>query len=109
MANVQNSGSEQSTVKAAIPLSFSSGDSHYAMNINMSGDIALESSTGQNIKLGTAAQLVYSESAAAAVGNGGFKTTTADGEYIYGSLANAISASSDGYVDCLMIILDLIL
>lgn len=101
VANVQNSGSEQSTVKAAIPLSFSSGDSHYAMNINMSGDIALESSTGQNIKLGTAAQLVYSESAAAAVGNGGFKTTTADGEYIYGSLANAISASSDGYVELL--------
>ena len=101
VANVQNSGSKQSTVKAAIPLSFSSGNSQYAMNINMSGDIALESSTGQNIKLGTAAQLVYSESAAAAVGNGGFKTTTAGGEYIYGSLANAISASSDGYVELL--------
>ena len=43
--------------------------------------------------------MLYSDDAVAAIGNGGFKTTTTDGEYIYGSLSSAIAASVDGSVE----------
>lgn len=103
LAKVVNNGATQATVTAAIPLSFSSGNSENTLDISIEGDVVLNSTTGQTYDLGNGSRLQYSESAAAAMGNGGFKATAAgsDVDYIYSSLVQAINASADGNVELL--------
>ena len=60
----------------------------------MQGNIELKASNAEAIELGYA-RLAYSEDAASLVGNGGFKATESGGEYIYGTAAAAIKASTD--------------
>lgn len=101
-ATIKNSGTAVSTITAAIPLAFSNGDSSKQMKANLEGNISLNSTIGQSVNLGTGAVMPYSEDAAKAYGNGGFKAVDAEGNaYIYGSLALAASNSQDGKIELL--------
>lgn len=99
-ARIINSSDKTATIKAATPTNFGSGNSENALTISFEGSITFVNTSGQNISLSTGAKLLYSESAADAVANGGFRTTDADGDdYLYASLAEAIAASADGTVE----------
>ena len=95
-ASIINNASEPSTITAAVPLNLSGKEK---LDVKLEGNLVLNSTTNQQIQLKNKAQLLYSDDAVAAIGNGGFKTTTTDGEYIYGSLSSAIAASVDGSVE----------
>lgn len=95
-ASIINTASEPSTITAAVPLNLSGKEK---LDVKLEGNLVLNSTTNQQIQLKNEAQLLYSDDAVAAIGNGGFKTTTTDGEYIYGSLSSAIAASVDGSVE----------
>ena len=95
-ASIINNASEPSTITAAVPLNLSGKEK---LDVKLERNLVLNSTTNQQIQLKNKAQLLYSDAAVAAIGNGGFKTTTADGEYIYGSLSSAIAASVDGSVE----------
>ncbi len=95
-ASIINNASEPSTITAAVPLNLSGKEK---LDVKLEGNLVLNSTTNQQIQLKNKAQLFYSDDAVAAIGNGGFKTTTTDGEYIYGSLSSAIAASVDGSVE----------
>ena len=94
--SIINNASEPSTITAAVPLNLSGTEK---LDVKLEGNLVLISTTNQQIQLKNKAQLLYSDDAVAAIGNGGFKTTTTDGEYIYGSLSSAIAASVDGSVE----------
>ena len=94
--SIINNASEPSTITAAVPLNLSGKEK---LDVKLEGNLVLNSTTNQQIQLKNKAQLLYSDDAVAAIGNGGFKTTTTDGEYIYGSLSSAIAASVDGSVE----------
>ena len=101
IATVKNSNSSStSTITAATPLRFKSGNSLYLITANLEGNIDLvttDTSDGaQRIELGTGALLAYSEDAAVMVGNGGFKATHADGQaYIHATASAAIEADTN--------------
>ena len=95
-ASIINTASEPSTITAAVPLNLSGKEK---LDVKLEGNLVLNSTTNQQIQLKNEAQLLYSDDAVAAIGNDGFKTTTTDGEYIYGSLSSAIVASVDGSVE----------
>ena len=95
-ASIINNASEPSTITAAVPLNLSGKEK---LDVKLEGNLVLNSTTNQQIQLKNKAQLLYSDDAVAAIGNGGFKTTTTDGEYIYGSLSSAIAASVDRSVE----------
>ena len=71
-------------------------ESRKVIEVTLEGDINLAAtkSDASTVELGYAA-LVYSEDAASAVSNGGFKATTAEGDFIYGTAAAAMSAATD--------------
>ena len=94
--SIINNASEPSTITAAVPLNLSGKEK---LDVKLEGNLVLNSTTNQQIQLKNKAQLLYSDDAVAAIGNGGFKTTTTDGEYIYGSLSSAIAASVDRSVE----------
>jgi uncharacterized repeat protein (TIGR02543 family) len=101
---VKNSKAEDSsTVTATTPLGFSAGNSNRTLTVKIEGKISLGStaSTNQGVELGTGARLAYSEDAAAAYGNGGFKADTADGPFIYGSAGSALKADVDNVIELL--------
>ena len=74
----------------------STNNSQKIIKITLEGDIKLAATKpdASTVELGYAA-LVYSEDAASAVSNGGFKATTAEGDFIYGTAAAAMSAATD--------------
>ena len=74
----------------------STNNSKKIIKITLEGDIKLAATKpdASTVELGYAA-LVYSEDAASAVSNGGFKATTAEGDFIYGTAAAAMSAAKD--------------
>lgn len=99
---IKNSGDKQAVITGKIPLAFSLGDSRYSITVNIEGDILLDSNSGQAIDLGTGAKLAYSEDAADALGNGGFKSIDKDGNaYIYGGFAYAVEDDADKVVELL--------
>lgn len=93
---LKNSGNEASSVTSTgdAALYASTNSSQKIVTINVQGNIELKASTAEAIELGYA-KLAYSEDVASLVGNGGFKATESGGEYIYGTAAAAIKASTD--------------
>ena len=93
---LENSGSEASSITSTgdAALYASTNSSQKIVTINVQGNIELKASTAEAIELGYA-KLAYSEDVASLVGNGGFKATESGGEYIYGTAAAAIKASTD--------------
>lgn len=93
---LKNSGSEASSITSTgdAALYASTNSSQKIVTINVQGNIELKASNAEAIELGYA-RLAYSEDAASLVGNGGFKATESGGEYIYGTAAAAIKASTD--------------
>ena len=93
---LKNSGSEASSITSTgdAALYASTNSSQKIVTINVQGNIELKASTAEAIELGYA-KLAYSEDVASLVGNGGFKATESGGEYIYGTAAAAIKASTD--------------
>lgn len=95
-AKIINSGNTKAIVKAVTPANFSGG----AVTVALEGSIAFQNTSGRNINLADGAKLLYSDSARAAVANGGFKTTEADDkDYLYENLADAIKASDDDLIE----------
>lgn len=86
---IKNSSDTQAAIKASTPLSIGTGNSQNIISASMEGNIALNPAGGQSIELGNA-RLIYSEDAANTVG--GYRATTADGTYIYGTFQAAIDA-----------------
>lgn len=92
---LKNSGNQASSISSGnAALYASTNDSRKIVTINVQGNISLNASNAEAIELGYA-KLAYSENAASLVGNGGFKATESGGEYIYGTAAAAIKASTD--------------
>lgn len=104
---IKNSGSKQSVLTSSgYQITTRSGDSNYTQIVKIEGDIAFknldEAKEPLGIKLGTGAKLLDTDSARSLVLNGGFSAKAADSNaYIYGSLANAASNSSDGNITLL--------
>lgn len=97
-AKITNSSSTKATIKAAVPTNFASDSGTYT--ISFDGPIGFQNTAGTNIQSSAGAKLLYSDTAAAAVANGGFKTTEADGkDYIYPTLAEALAVSTDSAVE----------
>lgn len=73
----------------------STNNSKYTLALTIGEGIVFSSNTEQTIELKNA-KLPYSESAAAAISNGGFSTVAEDGQsYIFGSLSAARAARKD--------------
>ena len=89
---LKNSGSKTSSIASTgdAALCATTNNSKKIVTIKVDGDINLTATGAEAIELGHA-RLAYSEDAAALVGNGGFKATTEDGEYIYASANAAIN------------------
>lgn len=98
-ATIKNDGAP-AKIRAKVPVRFSSGNSMYKITGQLQGDITLittdTSKNAQQIELSAGALLAYSEAAADALGNGGFKATNANGDqYIYATASEAIAADAD--------------
>ena len=98
-ATIKNDGAP-AKITAKVPVRFSSGNSMYKITGQLQGDITLittdTSENAQQIELSAGALLAYSEAAADALGNGGFKATNAKGDqYIYATASEAIAADAD--------------
>ena len=98
-ATIKNDGAP-AKITAKVPVRFSSGNSMYKITGQLQGDITLittdTSENAQQIELSAGALLAYSEAAADALGNGGFKATNANGDqYIYATASEAIAADAD--------------
>lgn len=98
-ATIKNDGAP-AKITAKVPVRFSSGNSMYKITGRLQGDITLittdTSENAQQIELSAGALLAYSEAAADALGNGGFKATNANGDqYIYATASEAIAADAD--------------
>ena len=98
-ATIKNDGAP-AKITAKVPVRFSSGNSMYKITGQLQGDITLittdTSKNAQQIELSAGALLAYSEAAADALGNGGFKATNANGDqYIYATASEAIAADAD--------------
>lgn len=98
-ATIKNDGAP-AKITAKVPVRFSSGNSMYKITGKLQGDITLittdTSENAQQIELSAGALLAYSEAAADALGNGGFKATDANGDqYIYATASEAIAADAD--------------
>lgn len=97
-ATIKNDGAP-AKITAKVPVRFSSGNSMYKITGKLQGDITLittdTSENAQQIELSAGALLAYSEAAADALGNGGFKATNANGDqYIYATASEAIAADA---------------
>lgn len=91
---IKNSSETPAVLTATIALNFKSGNSQYSQTVNIEGDIQLNATSEQKIKLESSTYLAYSEDAATAFANGGYKVVDAQGNaYIYGSFANAAKAN----------------
>lgn len=89
-----------STVTAnGVPVYFKSGNSQYDLDAEIQGSISLAGNGGDLVSLNSSARLVYNETSANFISNGGFKTTIGDKEYLYGTFPNAAKASTDGTVE----------
>ncbi|MBM6917471.1 S-layer homology domain-containing protein [Intestinimonas butyriciproducens] len=89
---LKNSSDHTSTVTAKYQPVYLYGPSKGIATLYIEGDIVLHRESGDLVKL-SRAQMAYSESAAAMIGNGGFKATASDGNsYIYGGYAEAAEA-----------------
>lgn len=89
---LKNSGNHTSTVTAKYQPVYLYGPFKGMATLYIEGDIALHRDSGDLVKLANA-QMAYSESAAAMIGNGGFKATESDGQsYIYGGYDEAAEA-----------------
>ncbi len=100
LVNSKTTGGE---VKAKVPVGISCGDSSIELPGYVGDNVTLTVLEGGTnaVKLNSSAYLKYTDAAAATFKNGGFKTTAADGERIYGSAANANEASVDHVVELL--------
>lgn len=87
-------------IKAEIPLGSKAGDSSKPIALEVGEGVILSPTdpNGDAVRLESAAYLVYSEQSAAYIKNGGFKVTAEDGDRIYGTYGNAVTASNDGAV-----------
>ncbi len=95
-ASVQNSAGTQAAINAATPLRFKNGDSAKKIEATLGDGITLETSNNQKIELGTGAYLRYSQTAADAIANGGFRATDVDGNsYIFGRFTDAMEADAN--------------
>lgn len=85
------SSNGSSTIAGAQPLYTMSGNSQNTLLIVVDDSVTLEASgDGAAITLGTSTYLNYTEKNAAAIAEGGFLSTAADGsQYIYGTFAKA--------------------
>lgn len=85
------SSNGSSTIAGAQPLYAMSGNSRNTLLIVVDDSVTLEASgDGAAITLGTSTYLNYTEKNAAAIAEGGFLSTAADGsQYIYGTFAKA--------------------
>ncbi len=88
-------------VKGKLPVQGNCGDSHYDAPLFIGDEVTLEviGDGVAKVKLDSSAYLVYSDKAAAYIGNGGFKVKPVDGaERIYGSYASAAGNAAEGTV-----------
>lgn len=92
---LKNSSSKTSTVSAtsgSYAALYLYGSSKGNATLLVEGNITLQQAKGNLVKL-SYAKMAYSESAAAMMGNGGFKATESDGNsYIYGGYDDAAEA-----------------
>ncbi len=92
---LKNSNSKTSTVSAtsgSYAALYLYGPSKGNATLLVEGNITLQQAKGNLVKLSNA-KMAYSESAAAMMGNGGFKATESDGNsYIYGGYDDAAEA-----------------
>ena len=92
---LKNSSSKTSTVSAtsgSYAALYLYGSSKGNATLLVEGNITLQQAKGNLVKLSNA-KMAYSESAAAMMGNGGFKATESDGNsYIYGGYDDAAEA-----------------
>ena len=88
---ISNSKSNQAVIAGTPALFVETGNSTYVIDLQITGAVLLqaEGENVQTISLGNA-RLKYSEDAAKAVSNGGFKAETEEGFYIYGSAYDAV-------------------
>ncbi|MDM8271354.1 hypothetical protein [Thermophilibacter provencensis] len=90
-------------VRAAIPLGSKAGDSTKPLALEVGEGVTLvpTNPASDAVKLESSAYLRYSEQAVDYIKNGGFKVSAEDGDRIYGTYANAASASVDDTVTML--------
>lgn len=97
---VVNYGSEESVISAATCISLNCGNSLERIDVDFGDNISLQPIEGGSAyDLDSSARLVYTENIAELLTTGGFRTTTVDGEYVYGSFGTAASDSVDGVVE----------
>ena len=96
-ASVLNGAEDQASISAATPLLFKNGDSTKSIEAALGDRITLTAAAGtQKIELGAGAYLRYSQAAADAITNGGFRATDADGNsYIFGKFTDAMEADAN--------------
>ena len=91
-------------ITAKSPLNFSAGDSRIPLKCEIGAGVILEVTEGGDnaVKLGSSAYLIYSDTAAGYIKNGGFKAVDSEGNaFIYGTFGNALRADADRTVELL--------
>lgn len=100
LVKVVNNGSEESIISATTCISLNCGNSLERIDVDFGDNISLQPIEGGSAyNLDSSARLVYTENIAELLTTGGFRTTTVDGEYVYGSFGTAASDSVDGVVE----------
>lgn len=92
-------------IKGKVPVKGACGDSTYDAPLFIGDEVVLETTGGGSaqVVLDSSAYLVYSDKAAAYIGNGGYKVEAADGtSRIYGSYSSAASHAAAGSVITLL-------
>ena len=92
------------TIQAKLPVSVKSGNSTIPLPAEIGAGVTLVVLEGGTdaVKLDSSAYLLYSETAADYIANGGFRVSVGGVDRIYGSYANAVSAAGDNAVVTLL-------
>lgn len=92
------------TIRAKLPVSVKSGNSMIPLPAEIGAGVTLVVLEGGTdaVKLDSSAYLLYSETAADYIANGGFRVSIGGADRIYGRYANAASAAGDNAVVTLL-------
>ena len=103
---IKNSSQDQAVLSSSVyQIVATSGNSNATLTVALEGNIVFESTSGSNalgISLGTGSRMADSDTARAAVPNGGFLAKSPEGSaYVYGTFANAAKNADGGTVTLL--------
>lgn len=103
---IKNSSQDQAVLSSSVyQIVATSGNSNATLTVALEGNIVFESTSGSNalgISLGTGSRMADSDTARAAVPNGGFLSKSPEGSaYVYGTFANAAKNADGGTVTLL--------